>query len=195
LAAGVDRLERAGARIDHERRPDIDAGVAALDGLRLIAAATDISDTEQEHAEDVEAGRALTHRSWDVLQRHRGAIRQRWAEFFGDVDILLCPVLPVPPFRHVQSGEGSNWIFSKLADHDDRPYGDLIGWNALIGSAYLPVTVPPFGRTTSGLPIGIQVVAPYLHDRTSLAFARCVADVIGGYEPPPLATGTRRAGR
>ena len=57
----------------------------------------------------------------------------------------------------------------------------------MIGSAYLPVTVPPVGRTESGLPVGIQVVAPYLHDRTALAFARAMTDVLGGYEPPPAA--------
>lgn len=114
-------------------------------------------------------------------------MRQRWAEFFTDIDVLLCPVTVVPPFRHVHSTEGSNWANATLADHGDRHYSDLIGWSALIGSAYLPVTVPPIGRTADGLPVGIQVVAPYLHDRTSLAFARCMTDVLGGYEPPPAA--------
>ena len=139
-------------------------------------------------------GHALPHRSWDLLRRERGELRQRWAEFFTDVDILLCPVTPVPPFRHVQSADGPNWIHSTLADHGDRPYRDLIGWNALIGSVYLPVTVPPVGRTTDGLPIGIQVVAPYLHDRTALAFARCIADVVGGFVAPPAAANGTLAG-
>ena len=78
-------------------------------------------------------------------------------------------------------------MYATLADHDDRPYGEMIGWSALTGSAYLPATVPPVGRTADGLPVGIQVVAPYLHDRTALAFARCITDVIGGYQPPPAA--------
>jgi Asp-tRNA(Asn)/Glu-tRNA(Gln) amidotransferase A subunit family amidase len=55
------------------------------------------------------------------------------------------------------------------------------------GSAYLPVTVPPVGFTPSGLPVGIHGVAPSLHDRTALAFARCMAEVVGGYVPPPVA--------
>ena len=76
-----------------------------------------------------------------------------------------------------------------LTDHGDRPYTDLLGWNTLIGSAYLPVTVPPVGRTDDGLPVGIQVVAPYLHDRTALTFARRMTEVLGGYEPPPRAAG------
>ena len=83
--------------------------------------------------------------------------------------------------------EGNNWANSVLADHGGRPYLDLVAWTTLIGGAYLPVTVPPVGRTADGLPIGIQIVAPYLHDRTALAFARAIAPVLGGYEPPPSA--------
>jgi amidase len=187
LTNAVDRLEAAGARVDRERRPDLDPQRAAAVGGALISVATAISETDAEFAEAAAGGRALAHRGWDVLHRERNGLRQRWAEFFTDVDILLCPVIPVPAFRHVQAAVGSNWSNSVLADHADRPYRDLIGWSALIGSAYLPVTVPPIGRTDDGLPIGIQVVAPYLHDRTALAFARCMADVLGGYVPPPAA--------
>jgi len=189
LTAVVDQLEAAGARVDRARRPDLDPLRAAGVGSVLISVATAISETEEEFAAAAADGRALPYRSWDVLSRERGELRRRWAEFFADVDILLCPVIPVPPFRHVHTEDGSNWSSATLADHGDRPYRDLIGWSALIGSAYLPVTVPPIGRTAGGLPIGIQVVAPYLHDRTALAFARCMSEVLGGYVPPPAAGG------
>ena len=36
-------------------------------------------------------------------------------------------------------------------------------------------------------PVGIQVVAPYLHDRTAVAVAGAIGEVCGGYESPPLA--------
>jgi amidase len=160
---------------------------ASRDGLALISAATAISDSEGESSAASAGDRGLEHRAWDVLHRRRGEVRRRWAEFFVDVDVLLCPVTVVPPFRHVRSTDGANWMHATLADHGDRHYSDLIGWSALIGSAYLPVTVPPIGHTVDGLPVGLQVVAPYLHDRTSLAFARCMADVLGGYVPPPAA--------
>ena len=188
MSAAVDALEHAGARIDHDRRPDIDPRRAAREGLTLISAATAISDSDDENSAASAGGRGLDHRDWDVLHRRRGETRQRWSEFFADVDVLLCPVTVVPPFRHVHAPEGPNWAYATLADHGDRHYSDLIGWSALIGSAYLPVTVPPIGRTSDGLPVGIQVVAPYLHDHTSLAFARCMAEVLGGYEPPPAAS-------
>ncbi len=187
MTNAVAALERAGARIDHDRRPEIDPLIAAREGSILISSATEISDGEGENSAASGGGRGLDHRAWDVVHRRRGEVRQRWAEFFTDIDVLLCPVTVVPPFRHVHSPDGSNWAHATLAEHGNRHYSDLIGWSALIGSAYLPVTVPPIGRTVGGLPVGIQVVAPYLHDRTSLAFARCMADVLGGYEAPPTA--------
>ena len=187
LTAAVAALERAGARIDHDRRPELDPLAASLDGALLISAATDIADSDQLDAPQVDDVVGLPHRQWDVRHRERGEIRQRWAEFFGDIDILLCPVTPVPAFRHVHAAEGSNWANSVVAEYGDLPYRDMLRWNTLIGSAYLPVTTPPVGRTASGLPVGIQVVAPYLHDRTALEFARLIEPILGGYEPPPLA--------
>ncbi len=187
LERAVDALEQAGAQINHAARPAIDAAAASVDGANLIGAATDISVSDQLDASDVDARHGMPHRVWDVLHRQRGEARQRWAEFFENIDVLLCPVAPVPAFTHVHATEGSNWAHSTLSDFGDMPYRHLLRWNTLIGSAYLPVTTPPVGRTASGLPVGIQVVAPYLHDRTAIEFARRMSEVIGGYEPPPLA--------
>ena len=43
----------------------------------------------------------------------------------------------------------------------------------------------PIGRTAAGLPVGIQIVAPYLRDRRAVRVARLVSEVLGGYTPPP----------
>jgi len=188
LTAAVAALDKAGARIDHGLRPNLDVPTASVDGANLIGAATDISDSDDLDAPGPSAETGMTHRVWDVLHRQRGQNRERWSDFFADIDVLLCPVTPVPAFRHVHASEGSNWAHSVLSDFDDMPYRHLLRWNTLVGSAYLPVTTPPIGRTADGLPVGIQVVAPYLHDRTALAFARCITEVLGGYTPPPLAT-------
>ena len=37
----------------------------------------------------------------------------------------------------------------------------------------------------SGLPVGVQIVGPYLHDRTALAFAAAVAELVGPCPTPP----------
>ena len=51
--------------------------------------------------------------------------------------------------------------------------------------AYLPATVAPIGQAADGFPVGIQIVGPYLEDRTSIDFAEQLKDVVGGYQPPP----------
>jgi amidase len=35
------------------------------------------------------------------------------------------------------------------------------------------------------LPIGLQIVGPYLEDRTALDLAKRVSAVLGGFTPPP----------
>ena len=70
---------------------------------------------------------------------------------------------------------------------DGRPVPavDLVFWAGLVTLVGLPSTVVPIGRTRAGLPVGMQVVAPYLEDRTGIQFAKCLEDVLGGFVPPP----------
>ena len=49
-----------------------------------------------------------------------------------------------------------------------------------------PATAIPLGRTRAGLPIGVQVIGPYLRDRTPLRFAALLEREIGGFVPPPI---------
>ena len=43
----------------------------------------------------------------------------------------------------------------------------------------------PVGLTPGGLPVGLQIVGPYLEDATPIAVAGHLADVIGGFKAPP----------
>jgi amidase len=47
--------------------------------------------------------------------------------------------------------------------------------------------VVPVGRTADGLPIGVQIVGPYLEDRTTLAVARALVERLGPIQAPPMA--------
>jgi amidase len=70
----------------------------------------------------------------------------------------------------------------------ERSYLENITWTGLIGVVGLPSAVPPLPRTADGLPVGIQVVTPYLHDRSAIRLAGLIAEASGGgYEPAPLA--------
>ena len=189
LEKAVVALAGTGARVDRAVRPAVDFAEANHLGLQLISIATTVSSSEAE----IEAlagqsdGRAISvmrHRTWLEGHRRRTAMRAAWAEFFRDVDILLCPVTPTAAFPHQTEG---TWATRTLTVNGAaRPYSDLVGWTSLIGMAYLPVTTPPLGLSRSGLPVSVQVVAPFLEDRSALAFAKDLAELCGGgYKVPP----------
>jgi amidase len=46
--------------------------------------------------------------------------------------------------------------------------------------------VAPIGRTPGGLPVGAQIVGPLYEDDTAITFAELLAEVLGGYERPPI---------
>ena len=93
------------------------------------------------------------------------------------------PVAPMAAIPHDHSEPFTDRVIAH--NGGSRPYTDLFGWIALTTMAYLPATVVPVGRTAGGLPVGVQIVGPYLEDRTTLAAGRAVVDVLGGFAPPP----------
>jgi amidase len=171
----ADRLVEAGADVDRTVRPEFDFTDSWHAGNWLIASATNVSDGD----------RAISHTDWLFADRQRARYRQRWAEFFEGVDVLLCPITLTPAFAHQQDG---TWATREIVVNGvTLPYSDLEAWPALIGSAYLPSTSAPVGRTAAGLPVGVQVVSPFLHDHRSIAVAGLISDLIGVYAVPPIA--------
>jgi len=47
-----------------------------------------------------------------------------------------------------------------------------------------PASAAPIDYAT-GLPIGVQIIGPYLEDRTPIAFAELIEREFGGFVPPP----------
>ena len=171
----ADRLVEAGVAVDRAARPQLDFSEAWHAGGWLIASAANISDGD----------RGSSHTDWLFADRDRARRRQRWAEFFGDVDVLLCPITLTPAFPHQQEGTWASREF--IVNGASVPYFALEAWPALIGSAYLPSTSAPVGRTAAGLPVGVQVVSPYLLDHRSIAMAGFITDLVDGYAVPPIA--------
>jgi amidase len=177
LADAVQRLTDAGARIEDAHPP------VAFEEQRgtffgLIGPAVSPSAPD-----DAAAAIAGGHRDWLRHDKARAKLRAVWAGWFEHFDLLLCPVTATPAIRHQQEGELTTRTLE--IDGVERPHIELISWTGLIGVVGLPAAVPPIGRTADGLPVGIQVVAPYLRDRDAIHVAGLVADVLGGYQPPP----------
>lgn len=192
VEAAGDILAALGARVDRQARPAIDATAAAALGLWLIAGATSPSLTDEEYAfytalassadtpDEIRAAIATftaTPREWFAADDQRARIRDAWRGFFGDVDALLCPVVVTPPFVHLQDGNVTDRTLQ--IDGVERPYTDLFHWTMLVGMAYLPATVVPVGTSRDGLPVAVQVVGPYMEDRTPIAVARALREELG----------------
>src|SRR4029453_8018452 len=127
-------------------------------------------------------GSVGSHRRWFADDEARHKQRAVWAEFFRDVDVLVCPIMPVAAFPHDHSP-----FETRTIDVDGRkvPYLDLVFWAGLFVLAGVPATVVPIGRTRAGLPVGMQVISAPLEDRARIRFAKCLEDVLGGFVPPP----------
>ena len=194
LEGAAAALARAGATVSTEARPDIDFGKAVEAFERLIsgamAGAFSPEKIETMAARGTETGperwstyNSQRHRAWLSSNERRLQMRRKWFEFYRDWDVMLLPVSPLPAIEHDHSRPMTHRTIT--VNGESRDYHDQMSWVGVVGAAYLPVTVVPVGRTSTGLPVGIQIVGPHLEDRTTLHMARCLTEIHGGFESPP----------
>jgi amidase len=190
--AALARLRTAGARIDERARPGLGFAESLTLYRQLLYAATSpgipsdqFARLAQESDPENLFARATTqsHRDWIFANERRQRLRQSWAKFFQDYDVLLCPVTQTAAIAHDHS-QPVNERRIKV-NGIERAYFDQLDWVGVIGVAYLPSTVAPVGWTAAGLPVGMQIVGPYLDDKTTIAFAKALAGVLGGAGRPP----------
>src|SRR5262249_22324483 len=113
------------------------------------------------------------HARWSAETAKRLSARAVWQEVFREHDVFLMPVAFVPAFpqdhrepmdqRRLNTPEGK------------RPYLDITPWIAMATLTGCPATVAPVGRTAAGLPVGLQIMGPYIEDATPIEFARLMA--------------------
>jgi amidase len=91
--------------------------------------------------------------------------------------------MPTAAFEHNQAGD----VNSRTIDVDGtpHPYFDQMVYASVAASLGLPATTAPLDRTPSGLPVGVQIMGPYLEDRTTLRFAELLEQERGGFVVPP----------
>jgi len=130
-------------------------------------------------------GSVMTHRDWLAADAARLQLQEQWRLFFCDFDVVIYPAAAVPAFPQDQSEP----LEARHLDIDGKPFPYLDAcfiWADPASTFGLPATAVPIGRSPTGLPIGVQVIGPYLEDRTTIAFAGLIERAIGGFVPPPL---------
>jgi amidase len=127
---------------------------------------------------------ALTssYEDWRVRNASRLVARAIWQEYFKTHDAFIMPGNFVAAFPHDHhQPEWERWLDTPAGK---RLYDDAFRWNSVSTLTGCPATVAPAGRTRAGLPVGIQILGPYLEDATSIDIGQRIADIVGGFEPP-----------
>ena len=114
-------------------------------------------------------GPVISAHEWLALLDEQARAHARCARLFEAFDVVLMPVFGTVAFPHFDEPDFARRTLR--IDGVDTPYPAQGAWSAFASFAGLPATVVPVARDAEGLPIGVQIVGPYLHDRTTLAVA------------------------
>jgi amidase len=129
-------------------------------------------------------GITLSHRDWVIADGGRTRLRAQWRELFKSFDAVICPVMPTPAYPHDHSEPQETRRVD--IDGEDHVYPDQFAWPGIATLPGLPATAIPIGLSPEGLPIGVQIVGPWLEDRTPLKLAELIEREFGGFVPPPM---------
>ncbi|WP_458758089.1 amidase [Afipia sp. TerB] len=193
-------LEKLGARVSRDSAlvPDLTLTSRTYMTLLMSIFGADIpleaykgiestASTIPAHIDTMDAVRArglvASHRDWILADRVRTGLRAGWRKLFGEFDVVLCPVMPTPAYPHDHSPDQRRRTID--IDGIASSYQDQILWPGIATVIGLPATAMPIGPSPEGLPIGMQVIGPWLEDRTALRFAELAEQEFGGFKPPP----------
>jgi len=119
---------------------------------------------------------------WQGQNFRRLGFRALWEKFFETFDVFLSPAMFTTAIPHDHSEMSGRSIVT--GDGIAHPYFDLVKYIVPASLTGCPATAAPAGLSKSGLPVGIQIMGPYLEDATPIAFARLLAREIGGFQAP-----------
>ena len=125
----------------------------------------------------------------DALQKVE-MLRQATVDLFTEYDLLLCPTSPIPANPH-------DPISLEVGVMDFPPSTIHVDGQAVAGRNALRATIPadftgspaisvPFGWSSDGLPIGVQLIGPHLADALVLRAASALMGqgTAAGRRPP-----------
>jgi amidase len=187
------QLAEAGCRVGREAREAPDLKDLSETFTSLLMAFMGVDASDEEYAAAAEAGRhgdwmqqrmTMSHRDWMRLDRHRLALAEQWARTFEQWDAVLCPAAPCVAFAHDVRPFPERTL---CVDGAEVAYEKLPCWTTLATPNGLPVTTVPIGADAAGLPIGAQLIGPFMEDLTPIALAGLLERELDcRFRAPPL---------
>jgi len=106
------------------------------------------------------AGALSSYAEWQQQCFRQLAFRALWQEYFEEIDVFLMPCSFTVAFHHNHEED----LNSRTLDTPDgkRPYMQLMPWMVTATLTGCPATAAPIGQSLSGLPVGIQIMGPFL---------------------------------
>jgi len=172
IEARAAELERLGASVTRQSPllPDLGTVTDVFTQLLLAGFAADGPAPGPSHADWIRADRA------------RAGIVDTMRRLFEAFDVILCPAMPtVAPALNGSAGPPATLETGGV----QIPYQAQPLWAALSNLTGGPATMVPVGFDRAGLPVGAQVMGPYLEDRTCLHIADLMEEAFGGFAAPP----------
>ena len=176
LDALASRLEAAGAQV--ARQSPLLPDLAAAHGVYMSLLGPLMAPPEA-----ISGPGAPPVGAWFAAAFAQTNFRRAWAALFETVDVVIAPVFGSPAFLHDNSPDTQ----TRLLTINGQPtaYFGQLAWPGMATLANLPATAAPIGQTRTGLPIGAQIIGPYLEDRTTIGFAGLLEREFGGFKAPP----------
>jgi amidase len=165
--------------LDAARSPRLSSD-AFIEAQRLAAA---LSAGDHGLQAERKRGMVMSHRNWLATDAVRLQLQQQWRALFSEFDVVIYPSAAVPAFPQ----DHSEPIEARQIDIDGKAYPYLDAffiWADPATTCGLPATAVPVDRSATVLPIGVQIIGPYLEDRTTIAFAELLEREFGGFVPP-----------
>jgi Asp-tRNA(Asn)/Glu-tRNA(Gln) amidotransferase A subunit family amidase len=167
LEAAIDGLQVMGCLVaDVKVRVDTDRTLQAAEAYaehrERIAASADLYDPETLRR--IRTGENISDEQYQAALRELRNIRREVGTVFETVDLLVTPTTPIPAPR--LSGLTTN--LDQL-----RPTELVLLRNTRPANVWgTPAISVPCGRTSEGLPIGLQIIGPMGHDARVLQVGR-----------------------
>jgi amidase len=183
----AERFAEAGAIVE-EAHPDLREAHECFHVLRafdfamtkaaLLRSRRDL--LKPEVIWNIEEGLKLTVEQIARAEGQRVEMTARTVEFFKTYDLLLAPATIVAPFPVEQR---------YVAECDGKKFDNYVEWLGIVYAITLaccPALSLPCGFTASGLPVGLQMVAPPRGEAQLLASAKVLEDILGVRGSTPI---------